>query len=115
MSRIIVKLDGKAGPRYLEWSTVVDAPVTFGMTLEEFRDYYRDEYGRRGMAELERRLARVEAQGSSAHEGSAAEDVIAGNRAGPNDRRLSRAEIYRAYCLREPIRKGWVPAAAEEV
>lgn len=48
MGRFLIRLDGDEGPRYLEWSTIVDAPVTFGMTREELATHYRDEYGRAG-------------------------------------------------------------------
>lgn len=56
MGRYILKIKD----HYLEWSTVVDAPVTFGMLLPEFKEYYRDEYGRDGYRELKHRLERVE-------------------------------------------------------
>jgi hypothetical protein len=41
MGRFICKFEDKDDVYYLEWSTVVDAPVTFGMSLEEFKEYYR--------------------------------------------------------------------------
>lgn len=70
MGRLIAKL----GNHYLEWSTVVDAPVTFGMTLEEFREHYREQYGAASMAELEQRLARVE--GSTDSVGLFTSDIL---------------------------------------
>ena len=106
MGRPIIKL----GEHYLEWSTVVDAPVTFGMLLPEFRDYYQDKYGEHGMRDLDGRLERVEAKGSSYHRiDEDVESVIAGNRAGPGESQLTRDEIYLAYCLGTPIRDGWLP------
>jgi len=108
MGRYIVKIEGY----YLEWSTIIDAPVTFGMPLEEFKEYYRQEYGENGMRDLDIRLTRVERTGTSAH-GQRCLDVLRGNRAGPNEKYLSKPEIYRAYCLREPIRGGWVVPTVE--
>lgn len=53
MPRYICKLQDGDTAYYMEWSTVVDAPVTFGMTLEEFMEHYREEYGKRGLMEME--------------------------------------------------------------
>jgi hypothetical protein len=100
MPRYIVKLTHGAQDYYLEWSTVVDAPVTYGMPLEEFREYYRDEYGRVGEEDLAQRLARVEATGTSCrYPDSTADSVVEGNRAGPGETCLSKQEIIRRYCL----------------
>ena len=63
--RYIIKLSTPRGDRYLEWSTIVDAPVTYGMPLDEFTAYYRDQYGAEGMRALPERMARVEAKGTS--------------------------------------------------
>lgn len=94
---------------YLEWSTVMDAPVTFGMSLPEFKKYYRAEYGRWGMEDLEGRLERVEEHGSSARLGfHRPPELFHGNCAGPDESELAKDEIFTAYCLREPIRNGWL-------
>ena len=94
MPRMIVKLDD----HYLEWSTVVDAPVTFGMTLEEFTEYYQAEYGRSGMREFEDRMERVQEKGTSAFLYDSADDLIAHNRAGKNETCLSKEQIIDYYC-----------------
>lgn len=104
MGRFIVKLEDY----YLEWSTIVDAPVTFGMSLEQFKEYYQGEYGRSSMVDLERRLERAEKFGTSSLNDSRTDELIAGNRAGPNETSLTVEEIVKAYCLREPIRNGWL-------
>lgn len=104
MGRFIVKVKDY----YLEWSTVTDSPVTFGMEKATFVRYYRAEYGRGGLRALEKRLERVEEHGSSAHESDGwPPDLFKGNRAGPDESSLTEDEIYRAYCLCEPIRDGW--------
>ena len=105
MPRYIVKLHD-----YLfEFSTIVDAPVTWGMTLPEFKKYYRDEYGRDGYRHLEERLQRVFRWGTSYQWGNSPHDILWLNRAGPDENRLTVEEIYRAYCLKQPIRDGWQP------
>ncbi len=109
MGTFIVKLHDY----YFEWSTIVDAPVTFGMTPDEFTEYYREEYGKKGMQELPARLERVEKHRTSSYDSETPEDIFLCNRAGPNESKLSAAEIYKAYCLRVPIRKGWVAPEAD--
>ena len=89
MPRYICKLDGL----YFEWSTVVDAPVTPGMTLPEFEAYYRDEYGRSEFPLLAERLARVEATGTSSLIHGSVDEVIEYNRAGRGERHAARKQI----------------------
>ena len=105
MGKPIIKL----GDYYLEWSTIVDAPVTFGMSLEDFKEYYRWQYGEQGMSELDMRLKRVDAKGTSSFNDVDVDDTISWNRAGPDESCLSRDELYQAYCLVKPIRDGWLP------
>lgn len=90
MPRSICKLDGM----YFEWSTIVDAPVTYGLSLKEFKTYYRKEYGREGMRNLDARLKRVEIHGTSALEGDV-DDVIAINRAGPGETQIDRPALIK--------------------
>ncbi len=97
----------------VEWSTVVDAPVTFGVKRDEFLAYYREQYGKVGMEELPQRLERVEKYGTSSWDRETPEDLFICNRAGPDEKKLTVSEIYRAYCLRVPIRKGWVAPEAD--
>jgi len=92
MGRYIIKIKD----RYFEWSTVVDAPITYGMTEDELRAYTKDEYGEEGLSRLPERLARVAQNGCSSHVESLA-DVIVYNRAGPNETRLTEEEIYARY------------------
>lgn len=94
MARFIIKIEDK----YFEWSTVVDAPITYGLTREQFEDYYRGEYGAVGMEDLPNRLARADTIGTSSLMGyKSVEEAIAGNRAGPNETELTADEILVAY------------------
>lgn len=104
MGRFIVKLR----EHYLEWSTIVDAPITYGMTLDELKEYIRDEYGNEGMEQLPARLERLEAKGTSALHEQSAESAIWLNRAGPDESTLTMMGIYRHYCLDEPVQDEWI-------
>jgi hypothetical protein len=101
MPRYIIKLHDKKENKdyYLEWSTVVDAPVTYGQSLEDFKEYYKQANGTNSMAELEERLKRVEEKGIS---GIAPFDdleaEISRNRAGENETSLDLDGILERYC-----------------
>jgi hypothetical protein len=94
MAKYIVKIKDK----YLEWSTIVDAPITYGMSLNEFKEHYKEQYGANAMRSLQDRLKRVEKYGTSAIEGMSIENLIAGNRAGEDETELTLADIERDYC-----------------
>lgn len=84
---------------YLEWSNVVDAPVTNGMSLDEFKEYYKERYGSAGMERLYERMKRVSETGVSAHPPfDKIHEYFAFNRAGENDCTLSKEEILNHYC-----------------
>ena len=105
---IIVKLNDY----YFEYSTIADAPTTLGMTLADFKEYYKQMYGLDGMRNLKERLLFVEKYGTSRRFMSSTDEVLAGNRTGPEEATLSIEEIFKAYCLQEPIRAGWTAKEA---
>jgi len=101
MPHYIIKLDTKDGPRYLEWSTVVDAPVTYGMPLDAFTKYWRKEYGAADRNDrLEARLRDVDAKGTDSYSDASVDATIANNRAGAGETRLTKEQIIEYYCLR---------------
>jgi hypothetical protein len=51
---------------YLEWSTVINAPLTYGYSLDEFKVNYNKRYTADDDTKLEDRLKRVEQNGISA-------------------------------------------------
>jgi hypothetical protein len=106
--RYIVKLTDKKTniDYYLLWSTVVDAPVTDGVSREQFEEVYREEYGRQGMTEFVARMARVDKKGTSSMIDESAESLISFNRAGPDESLLSYDEVVRFYCLGEKPDEG---------
>jgi len=85
---------------YLEWSTIVDAPVTYGMSLEEFTEYCRSEYGNSHMRlEFDDRMKRVEEQGSSCYfDTDGINHYFEYNRAGKNETVLNKEGILDKYC-----------------
>ena len=84
---------------FLLWSTVVDAPVTYGLPREEFDDFMQDEHGRQYMEkDHPDRMARAEKFGTSAlGRPTSFSDIIVCNRAGPNETPLSMEEIMAEY------------------
>lgn len=93
---------------YLDWSTIVDAPLTYGMSLAEYKTFYQRRFGSEAMPQLAARLQRSERYGSSAMPPQSAEQITSFNRAGPNEACLTFEGIYRHYCLGEPIQPEWI-------
>lgn len=100
MPRYIVRLvDRKTDRSYwMEWSTIVDAPVSYGMPLEEFLEHYKNEYGEAGDRELMPRIRRVLANGTSCAQGTSVADLIDGNRAGPKEKTVDLEYILEHFC-----------------
>lgn len=101
MPRHIMKLhdDRDNKDYYLEWSTVVDAPVTYGLSLEEFKEYYKQQYGNEGMRLLEERLSRVEEFGISALPPfDELDDYMKHNRAGEKESCINKEQIIDRFC-----------------
>ena len=102
MPRLICKIQDGDKAFYLEWSTVVDAPVTVGMSLEEYKEYYKDEYGQfsEEAAVFQDRMKRVEEKGTSSRDNTTTLDLIKGNRAGKRESCLNKEQIIEWYCHR---------------
>ncbi|PTY02607.1 hypothetical protein DB346_08645 [Verrucomicrobia bacterium LW23] len=92
MGRPIIKIKD----RYFIWSTIVDAPISRGMTRKELEVEIMRTRGAEGLKELPARLARVEACGTSAQHANL-RSLISHNRAGPDESHLSAEEIYQRY------------------
>ena len=100
MSRMIVKF----GDKYCEWSTVVDAPVTYLMSKDDFTTFYQEEYGLAGLRDLPARMERVEIQGTSSFLGMTAQDLLVSNRAGEEEACLeTEAEMIERFTNKETI------------
>lgn len=93
MGRTIIKIEGE----YFVWSSVVDAPITYGMTKEELKTFIKDEEGNQGLENLDLRLARVDAKGTSSMIHNSLEEQISFNRAGEDEKCLTLDQIYKKY------------------
>lgn len=90
MPRTIIKIKDK----YFEWSTVVDAPTTYGMTEKELYEFVRSQYGEEGVKALPARLERVNTKGTSSYIYKSLADQIKNNHAGKDGKCLTEDEIY---------------------
>lgn len=100
MGTYIIKLPHDGTDYYMEWTSISNGPRSYGMTLDEFKKYYRDEYGRFEYDHnLQPRLDRVDEKGTSSRLHDSAEDVISGNRCGPNDTELTKEQIIEAFII----------------
>ena len=90
----------KLADRYLEYSTICDAPITVGMTRDEFRAYYVEKYGTSSERDMDGRLERTDAKGTSSRIHNSVADVICYNRAGKNETRLTLDQIVDFYVTR---------------
>lgn len=87
--------------KFMTWSTIVDAPITYLLSEKDYRDYYKDEYGRVGMRDLDEKLKTAEETGCNwlgcNWLGHDIDDVILVNRAGDDETGITRKEIVKKY------------------
>lgn len=102
MGRFLIKLNDKKKSYYMEWSTVVDAPTTYGLSLRELKSYIKDEYGNEGLRDLPMRLERIKEHNHSLYSKETVNELIRGNRAGKNERKISVKQIIEDYCINRP-------------
>lgn len=92
MGRYIAKLGDDA---YVDWSTVIDAPVSWVYTRAEAVAAWSED-----------RIARADRNGTSILDGYPAgntpEEIVAGNRAGEHESEISVDEILDAYKADNP-------------
>lgn len=78
---------------YGEWSTIVDAPVSYLLNLEDFIAYYQSEYGINGMRGLIERLERVVQNGTSAiYRKITIKELLNYNRAGTKESQIKTSQ-----------------------
>lgn len=94
---------------FLIWSSVVDAPITYGMSREELVEHIREQYGRSGLDALPERIARAERAGTSSRIHASLDEETDFNRAGMDETRLTRDQIVAMYCLRTGDIRGTDP------
>jgi hypothetical protein len=101
MPQFIMKLhdDRDNKDHYLMWSTIVDAPVTYGMTKEAVTDYFRERFGTEGMKGFDELMNLVEKSGVSlVPPYDDLDSYMNFNRAGKNETCISKQEIIDQYC-----------------
>ncbi len=96
----IVRLERGDEAWYLEWSTVVDAPVTYGMTRNEMRAHLTKEGLAKLTARIDERLALADKRGTSFVDNDV-HGLLAVNRAGPGESELTLDGLIDAYCIRK--------------
>ena len=103
MGRTLVKMTKGDRVCYLEWSSIVDAPVAGGFTLEELKSYIIDCYGADGVAYLPSRLKRCDLYGHSAldRDHKTWQEYVSFNRAGENEKQLTPDELWDKFA--EPL------------
>ena len=94
MGTKIVKHAVRGKDRYVLWSSICDAPTLFGCTLRQLKNYWREEYGRSGLEDLERGL-------ESGHKRIfTVAEVSSINRAGKDSTHLTDEQIVDYYFVR---------------
>lgn len=106
MPSYIIKINDGVRDWYLEYSTISDSPATYGLSLKEFRQWYLARERHRAEQELDERLVRVEANGTSSIGDDDLGDTLLCNRAGPDEREATVDEIIKWYCHRQPLPDG---------
>lgn len=95
MPKFLMQLPDK---RFVEWSTVVDAPITYSMSQDELTAWHLEEFGRREHdANFQDRLQRTIEFGTSLRTPESAEDAAIANRAGEGEAEISLQEIAAQY------------------
>ena len=84
---------------WFAYSSIVDAPITYGLTADELREWWRDEYGRRDMAHLETRMERALEYGTDHIRREDLADLIRMNRAGFKGTNLTLDQMIQIYCV----------------
>ncbi len=96
MGNCLIKLVRGKKVKYLEWSSIVDAPATYGMTARELKAHIKWRYGEEGLKELPARMDRVENYGTSYYSCNL-DDVIGYNRAGIDETCLTQDQLWDMY------------------
>ena len=101
MGTFIIKLkDEKFNKEYyMEWTCTFDTPISNGLCLEDFKKYYINKYGIYGSQDLNKRLERVEKNGTSGLPPyDNLQDFFENNCAGENGECIDKESILNLYC-----------------
>lgn len=92
MGKCVIMLEGK----FMQWSSVTDAPESPLLSEDLFTQYWKDEYGRSGVIDFPRVMETTKQRGCS-YGGMTVNEVISNNRAGEKEKKLTKAQIIKAY------------------
>lgn len=85
------------------YSTVSDGCYwNSGLTLEELKEWYKEEYGRSGMLELDSRIERALEIGTSSRMDKDLRECISCNRAGPDEAHMSYKKFIDKFLVINP-------------
>ena len=94
MSHLIIRMNVDGAAQYLVWSTVVDAPLSLGVSRDELVDWWLDAHGESSRASLATQLRDADWDGGmSARSRRNCARLVRGNRAGMHAVELSLDEI----------------------
>lgn len=105
MPRYLIRLECPE-ERFLEWSTIVDAPITYGMDEQELRKWLAFEYGEEGRRTADSRIARCRKKGTSSYILPDLDSAVFPNRAGPDESEATLQEIIQTYCHKKRTEMG---------
>lgn len=94
MATLLVRLKPDC---WILFSTVSDAPETFGLTWKELMAECKDRWGREGMWDIERREASILEKGTSVRRDECPHVTVSLNRAGHREERLEWPELVEWY------------------
>lgn len=85
------------------YTTIADGCYfTSGLTLEELKEWYKEEYGNKGMLEFDERVERALKKGTSSMIDKDLKSCISVNRAGPDETELSYNDFIAKYLVINP-------------
>ncbi len=104
-SKIIKLVDDQDGQEYyMEWSSMADAPLSYGMPLIEFREHYKEHYGTTGLHVFDTiDLPQIIKKGHNVKNVPAGVDYIQvecidTNRAAGGESKLSKEDLIQIFC-----------------
>ena len=93
MPHYILKIKTTKGPRYVDWSTIWDAPTSKALTRAEVKKHWKVNYGAEVSADIDDRLKDADKYGTDDLDHRSVKQIIAGNRAGPRESELTLTQI----------------------
>jgi hypothetical protein len=102
MGKAIFRVDDNGKERFLVWSSIVDAPITFACTAEEVTEMLVEDAREDAERMAQDMIDRARVTGSSSRRGFITlADVVAANHAGPSGSALTEDEIVEFYVRRK--------------